>query len=559
MRPQAVEVHSIATLLYSWVTGPGAIGAVIAAFVIAVGSTSWRRITRKDRRIGWTVLYDEPINQGDPDSRRRARVAAEGQSADLSDHMWDIIYRPKIGQGSYEVTNGSLVILELRNIGQRALEPEHFGTHGTYTVGFPSRKVVHFKVRDNPDPDSADYHRQVEDYYDALEQRLGRPPAEPGTISSLDLPGPKINARLGFKVLILLAGDSPGEGKGYPEPTITTQITDGKFVRQSIARRSRWWLIPGLALAVVLAVACVAVGIVLDKQEQTPQAKCASGQLDIEGSTAFAPVMNQAVALYEQECPQAQVSITIQAVGSVQGLENLEQSSPDGTPIIAMYDGIPAANVGASFHATPVGIVIFAVVANRSSFSPSLFETGSGNGLSAADIGQAFTSRAVGDMTFRPVGRTSDSGTRLAFDQDILFQHGYSDPTTSSTPDCPPAGTSAVTGLCQEPTTMDLLGYVNATNDAIGYAEADAVPFFPNVGVIPIGGFAPDKTDVLDGCYPFYASEHLYTRGAPTGLEKDVIDFLTSSAVTTQLRNASSFIPLSDGNSPGSTCSPSSS
>jgi hypothetical protein len=105
---------------------------------------------------------------------------------------------------------------------------------------------------------------------------------------------------------------------------------------------------------------------------------------------------------------------------------------------------------------------------------------------------------------------------------------------------------------------MAVLGYVNATDNAIGYAEADALPFFPNAGAIPIGGYAPDASNVLKGCYPFYVTEHLYTRGTGSALGTDVVSFLNSAAVTAQLRDASGFIPRADlgANSPASTCSP---
>jgi ABC-type phosphate transport system substrate-binding protein len=92
---------------------------------------------------------------------------------------------------------------------------------------------------------------------------------------------------------------------------------------------------------------------------------------------------------------------------------------------------------------------------------------------------------------------------------------------------------------------MELLTYVNKTPNAIGYAEADALPFFPNVGAIPINGYEPTRTNALNGGYAFLATEHLYTNGIPTGLAADLINFLTSPAVTAQLRDTS-FIACAD-------------
>jgi hypothetical protein len=96
---------------------------------------------------------------------------------------------------------------------------------------------------------------------------------------------------------------------------------------------------------------------------------------------------------------------------------------------------------------------------------------------------------------------------------------------------------------------LGLLTYVNKTKRAMGYAEADALPFFPSVAAIPISvngvGYEPTRRNTLNGDYSFYATEYLYTNGVPRGLEGDIINFLTSKAVTAQLRDTS-FISCSD-------------
>jgi phosphate transport system substrate-binding protein len=66
------------------------------------------------------------------------------------------------------------------------------------------------------------------------------------------------------------------------------------------------------------------------------------------------------------------------------------------------------------------------------------------------------------------------------------------------------------------------------------------------VGIIPIHGVAPTRANVLSGRYKFVATEHLYTRGAPSGLAADFIEFLTSSTATAELRRSHLFIGCSD-------------
>ncbi len=186
----------------------------------------------------------------------------------------------------------------------------------------------------------------------------------------------------------------------------------------------------------------------------------------------------------------------------------------------------------------PVGVVIFAVVGNRSSLPLNLFKAGPGGGISAGQIGQAYEHPGSAATSFVPVGRPVGSGTRTEFSRDVL------DGQYASTGFCP-----RPRGACDETTTLKLLMYVNNTHRAIGYAEADALPFFPRVTAIPISvngiGFEPTRLNALNGDYKFYATEYLFTRGTPDGLEADVIDFLMSKAVATQLRDTS-FISCSD-------------
>jgi ABC-type phosphate transport system substrate-binding protein len=166
----------------------------------------------------------------------------------------------------------------------------------------------------------------------------------------------------------------------------------------------------------------------------------------------------------------------------------------------------------------------------------NLFTAGDG-GMTDQQIAQAFGDPHAGGLRFAPVGRSSVSGTRESFVNDL--QNGDDKPEQKAGR-CPSAS-----GVCLEDTTMHLLTYVNQTPNAIGYAEADALPFFPDVGAIPVGGYEPNRANALNGHYTFLATEHLYTNGIPGGRTADLINFLTSKAVTAQLRDTS-FIGCSD-------------
>jgi ABC-type phosphate transport system substrate-binding protein len=291
----------------------------------------------------------------------------------------------------------------------------------------------------------------------------------------------------------------------------------------------------GVAAAVVLALVCgVTGGVALANRALTPSPTCAPGKIYFDGSTAFAPIMNEVATEYEQDCPQARIAI--HAVGSADGLADLARNLK--TPVVAMSDGLPQTLPGPQYVGRPVGVIIFAVVGNRVSLPANLFTAGLGGGMSSAQIASVFEHPGSGNIKFMPVGRALGSGTRTEFSRDVLHSQ------YASAGFCP-----RPRGVCDEPNTLGLLTYVNDTKLAIGYAEADALPFFPSVAAIPISvhgvGYEPTRVNTLNGNYPFYATEYLYTNGVPSGLEADVINFLMSKAVAAQLSDTS-FISCSD-------------
>ncbi|MEY9877334.1 ABC-type phosphate transport system substrate-binding protein [Streptacidiphilus sp. MAP12-33] len=175
-------------------------------------------------------------------------------------------------------------------------------------------------------------------------------------------------------------------------------------------------------------------------------------------------------------------------------------------------------------------MVSFAVVANTGLRAnlPDLFTSG---GISADELRALFSGHA-GALApgLIAVGRTHSSGTRSAFASAFF---GGSDPEPQSAPVC---GAGTRSGFCASDNTMDLLSFVNSHPNAIGYAEADALTYFPDVQVVAVDGQTPGTQAVTSGAYPFVATEYLYTADHPAGLVADFLDFLTSPAEIATLR-----------------------
>jgi ABC-type phosphate transport system substrate-binding protein len=420
------------------------------------------------------------------------------------------------------VENASQVEIEIRHIGRESIRKEDFTENDPFTVCFPGRRVMDFQVA----------------WARLLNPALGdgRAAPKPGQSDSFTLPPLRMNPQESFRLEALLTDPQPNQDNGLKRPTVTVTgfIDNGGFKRYR--RRLRRWLAAGTAMVVALLVGVVVALVVSDGSRPPPGLVCVPGSVSFKGSTAFAPIVNQVAALYEQSCPTAH--ITVRAIGSDRGLADLK-GHRSGPPIVAMYDGQPSwQSLFPGYRSQAVGVVIFAVVGNWH-LPRSLFTTG----MTTQAIAQAFANPLQPQPSFVPrfvpVGRSGFSGTRQAFVKYVL---GGNDQAELGAGSCPAVHTGSV---CLEDTTMDLLAYVNTKWYSIGYAEADALLFFPNVRVIPINGVTPTRANALSGRYKFVATEHLYTRGTPKGLAAAFINFLTSSTATDELRRYS-FIGCSD-------------
>ncbi|MEY9940414.1 phosphate transport system substrate-binding protein [Streptacidiphilus sp. MAP5-3] len=469
--------------LNSIIDSKAVLGALLVAAITTVAGLLWRN-WHPPRELSWSVLYDEEVNKG----------------AD----KWEITY-----QGT-DISDGSLVILDVSNPSRQSFLKEYWET--PLSFAFVNRKIKGYKIRD-PDRLHEDVKAQGADST-----------VDPRTQNRIQLPPFSLNPGTGFKLTLLLSGDRGLDMEVEP----AFGIREGGLVRHD-RRPTRFWYV-ALPVALAVLAAGVVIGVRLANSALTPSAACASETVLFQGSTAFAPVVNQARNSYRQLCPNATVLIT--ADGSGKGLADLETSGSGSS--VAMSDGLPGSQHSyAGLTARPVGVVTYALVANTALIStyPNLFGQ---NGISADDLRQLFS--GAGDPTHPSlfaVGRSDVSGTRTA------FAHAYFggvDPEPAGNRPCGVQNPSGSHSYCTEDSTMDLLGYVESHPYAIGYAEADALPFFPDVQVIGVDGHIPSTASVEDGSYPFVATEYLFTDGAPTGLTADFLDFLTSGPEIAALR-----------------------
>lgn len=251
---------------------------------------------------------------------------------------------------------------------------------------------------------------------------------------------------------------------------------------------------------------------------------CATGSLQLIGSTAFEPIAQAAADQYMSQCAHATIAVNPQDItyDSAYGLSHVQQavqhhSSLAGS-MIAMYDGSPIASYTAGLTAHPVGALIFSVVAHAGLFP--------GSNISVQDLKKIFA--GTGQRGVVAVGRLAGSGSRLNLFRKVLKQQ---QPGSQYPENCPPpSGRAASVAQCTAGSTAQVLNFVNGTPNAIGYAEIyGPLSSDPQVSMLSIDNAAPTAASVLSGSYAYWTIEHLYTAPQPTALAGDFLNYLTGS------------------------------
>jgi len=460
---------------------------VVAVAWLVVSVPRWRQIS-------WRDQVDTPLDLLPKEARLTGAWAG-----------WKVLVNQR------EVPQPSLVLLRVRNSGLSALRVT--GIRRPVTFTFPGRDVVEYAVTECRGGIT----------WDMVSPPFGGPGSghTGGTVvgNRIILPRFPMARRSGFKLLVLLTGDGRGVlGKG--------RIRGGQVVHETRRRspRSR-----NLAFGTVLALLIGAqAGVAVGEGPPIPSS-CRSGQLVIQGSTAFQPVAQQVAKAYSGTCRDADITVT--GTGSYNGLTALSDSAtgsgPSGVALGAAAVSAPSSGPGAvqmamsdgaapsGYHGLvghPVAVIIFAVVVNKSA---GVFN------LTTDQIRDIFRGtitnwRQVGgaNLPISIVARTSGSGTRHTFDALVLG--GASEPPASSF-NCVTKNELPASPVirCEEPDTGTLLDRVNSIPGAIGYAQISDAASFPNVELVKLNASDPDIGDVKAGKYPYWTVEYLYTIGTP--------------------------------------------
>jgi hypothetical protein len=245
---------------------------------------------------------------------------------------------------------------------------------------------------------------------------------------------------------------------------------------------------------------------------------CATGSIQLYGSSAFQEIAQGAATAYMNTCPHSAIAINPNVTGedSAFGVTKVQAVVKPGSAsagsTIAMYDGPTSLAKGLETH--PMGVLLYSVVAHTGLFP--------GSKIIQGQLVNIFVKHD--DPSLVVVGRRDGSGSRLTFIGKVL--HTNPGPAVPHT--CPTA-TEHPSSLksCTADDTSAVINFVNGTPNAIGYAEVlGSLQGDPKVTTLWVDNVQPTKLNVLNGSYKYWTIEDLYTGARLTPLAKDFIDYL---------------------------------
>ncbi|UVI28490.1 phosphate ABC transporter substrate-binding protein PstS family protein [Paenibacillus spongiae] len=236
-----------------------------------------------------------------------------------------------------------------------------------------------------------------------------------------------------------------------------------------------------------------------------------SGSILAVGSTALQPLVDQASKKFMEE--HKNVNILVQGGGSGTGLTQVSdgQAQIGNSDIFAEEKFVDAdAPKAKELVDHQVAVVAMATVVNKDVAVDNLTK----DQLVQIFTGKVTNWKEVGgqDEKITIVNRPASSGTRKTFEKYALGTK-----------------TEDLQGSIQEDSSGTVKKLVSETPGAIGYLAFSYLD--DSVKTVKYEGVEAKEETVIDGSYPVWAYQHMYTKGEPDAAMKAFLEFMVSDTV----------------------------
>jgi phosphate transport system substrate-binding protein len=250
-----------------------------------------------------------------------------------------------------------------------------------------------------------------------------------------------------------------------------------------------------------------------------------ANRLNVSGSTTILPIAEQAAEQFHKLHPET--SVLVSGLGSSAGIEAVSAGTAD---IGTSSRDLKPEEKGLGLVDSPIAYDGIAVIVSPSNPVDALTM----QQLQDIFAGKITNWKQVGgqDRPIDLVNRDEASGTREAFNK-IVMKGATFDPRAAVLP-----GTGQVRDVVAR--APGAIGYIS-----IGFVE----PRFTSVMVkaLSIDGVQPTDANIANKTYPIGRVLHFFTKGEPSGLTKQFIDYVLSDQVQNGVVVDAGFIPVANG------------
>ena len=259
-----------------------------------------------------------------------------------------------------------------------------------------------------------------------------------------------------------------------------------------------------------------------DTQGPASSAAAATKTIRASGSSALAPLINAAKERFEAK--DASKSVEVSTGGSKKGLSDVSSGAVE----IGASDIEALANMS-DLVDHKVAVVGFAAMANKGPWNEDV------SAVTKEDLAKIFQGKITNweevggkSQAIVVINRAPGSGTRAVFGDRVLGGDTFVESQT-------------------EDNSGALVAKLKQTKGAISYlAFSYRDPALLTLALKSDSGVVEaTEANVTAGSYPIWSYEHLFTKGAPTGVTKEFVDYMLSPTFQDEvLSTVKGFIPV---------------